>query len=102
MAESRSVKWKTMKKNHSSFFLQMLTVYAMMSYPKILSFMRWRIRNAPFVLWKEPKSLEEVFKIAEMMEPHARKVKPEGRDGFESKIKDLVEPFNVFQFHCDS
>ena len=64
--------------------------------------MRWRIRNSPFVLWKEPKSLEGVSKIAERMELYARKVKPEGKDGFESKLKDLVEPFNLFQFHCDS
>ena len=26
---------------------------------------------------------------------------PEGKDGFESKLKDLVETFNLFQFHCD-
>ena len=50
--------------------------------PKMLSLMRWRIRNSPFVLWKEPKSLEEVFKIAERMELYARKVKPGGKDGF--------------------
>jgi len=31
MAVARSVKWKTMKKkNHSSFSIEMLTVYAMM------------------------------------------------------------------------
>ena len=32
------------------------------------------------------------------MELYARKVKPEGKDGFESKLKDLVEPFNLFSF----
>ena len=42
------------------------------------------------MLWKEPKSLEEAFKIAERMELYARKVKPEGKDGFESKLNDLV------------
>ena len=42
------------------------------------------------MLWKEPKSLEESFKIAERMELYARKVKPEGKDGLESELKDLV------------
>ena len=42
------------------------------------------------VMEREPKSLEEVFKIAERMELYARKVKPEGKDGFESKLKVLV------------
>ena len=68
----------------------------------MLSLMRCRIRNSPFVLWKEPKSLEEVFKIAERMELYARKVKPEGKDGFECKLKNLVEPGNLFQFQSDS
>ena len=54
------------------------------------------------VMEREPISLEEAFKIAERMELHARKVKPEGKDGFESKLKDLVEPGNLFQVYCDS
>ena len=33
---------------------------------------------------REPKFLEKAFKIAERMELYARKVKPEGKDGFES------------------
>ena len=41
------------------------------------------------VMEREPKSLEEAFKIAERMELYARKVKPEDKDGFESKLKDL-------------
>ena len=39
---------------------------------------------------REPKSLE-AFKMAEMMEFYARTVKPLGKDGFDSKLKDLVE-----------
>ena len=70
----------------------------------MLSLMRWRIRNLPFVA-REPKSLEETFKIAERMELHTRKVKPEGKDVFESKLKliltDLVGPGNLFQVYCD-
>ena len=34
------------------------------------------------VMEREPKSLEEAFKIAERMEIYARKIKPEGEDGF--------------------
>ena len=45
---------------------------------------------------KRPESLEEAFMIAERMELHARKVRPEGKDEFESKIKDLVKPGNLF------
>ena len=50
---------------------------------------------------KEPKSLEKAFKIAERMELYAWKVLPESKDGFESKLKDLVEPGNVFQVYCE-
>ena len=32
---------------------------------------------------------------------YARKVEPEGKDGFESKQKDLVEPGNLFQVYCE-
>ena len=53
------------------------------------------------VMEREPKSLEEAFKIAERMELYARKVKPEGKDGFESKLKDLVEPGNLFLVNCE-
>ena len=63
--------------------------------------MRWGTRNSTFVIWKEPKSLEKASKIAERMELYARKVKPEGKDGFESKLKDLVEPGNLFQVYCE-
>ena len=45
--------------------------------------------------------LEKAFKIAERMELYARKVKPEDKDGFESKLKDLVEPGNLFQVYCE-
>ena len=76
------------EKNHSSFSIEMLTVYAMK--PKMFSLMRWRIRNYHSCYGKSPKSLEEAFKIAERMELYARKVKPEDKDGFESKLKDLV------------
>ena len=54
------------------------------------------------VMEREPKSLEETFKIAERVELYARKVKPKGKDGFESKLRDLVEPGNLFQVYCDS
>ena len=54
------------------------------------------------VMEREPKSLEEAFKIAERMELYARKVKPEGKDGFDSKLRDLVDPGNLFQVYCDS
>jgi len=48
-------------------------------------------KELPFVCYgKSLKSLEEAFKIAERMELYARKVKPEDKDGFESKLKDLV------------
>ena len=50
---------------------------------------------------REPKSLE-AFKIAERMEFYARKVKSEGKDGFDSKLRDLVDPGNLFQVYCDS
>ena len=53
------------------------------------------------VMEREPKSLEKASKIAERMELYARKVKPEGKDGFESKLKDLVEPGNLFQVYCE-
>ena len=49
---------------------------------------------------REPKSLEDAFKNAEGVELYARKVKPKGKD--ESKLKDLVEPDNLFQVYCDS
>ena len=52
------------------------------------------------VVEREPKSLEDAFKIAERVELYARKVKSEGKD--ESKLKDLVEPANLFQVYCDS
>ena len=54
------------------------------------------------VMEREPKSLEEAFKIAERMELYAKKVKPEGKDGFDSKLRDLVDPSNLFQVYCDS
>ena len=38
---------------------------------------------------------------AERMELYARKVKPEGKDGFESKLKDLIEPGNLFQVYWE-
>ena len=96
MAEARSVNWKTMKKkNHSSFFIQMLTVYAMMPKPKMLSLMRWRIRNSPFVLWKEPKisrgSLQDCRKDRTLCE--------EGQGWVRIQANG---PDNLFQFHCDS
>ena len=50
---------------------------------------------------ESPKSLEKAFKIAERMELYARKVKPEGKDWFESKLKYLVEPGNLFQVYCE-
>ena len=53
------------------------------------------------VLEREHKSLEKASKIAERMELYARKVKPEGKDGFKSKLKDLVEPGNLFQVYCE-
>ena len=53
------------------------------------------------VMGREPKSLLEAFKIAEKTELFASEVKPEGKNGFESKLKDLVEPGNLFQFYCD-
>ena len=39
--------------------------------------------------------------IAERMGLYAREVKPEGKDGLESKLKDLVEPDNLFQVYCE-
>ena len=51
---------------------------------------------------REPKSLEEAFKIADRMKLYARKVKPEGKDGFDSMLRDLVDPGNLFQVYCDS
>ena len=49
---------------------------------------------------RETKSLKKAFKIAERMELYAKKVKPEGKDGFESKLKYLVKPGNLFQVYC--
>ena len=46
---------------------------------------------------REPKSLG-AFKIAERMEFYARKVKPESKDGFDSKLRDLVDPGNLSRF----
>ena len=103
VAEARSVKWKTMKKK--SFILLP---------PDADSLRHNAIAKDTFidalgdkeltihVMERELKSLEEAFKIAERMELYARKVKPEGKDGFESKLKDLVEPGNLFQVYCDS
>ena len=91
MAEARSVKWKTMKKQ--SFILL---------HPDADSLRHDAITKDAFigaledkeltlhVMEREPKSLEEAFKIAERVELYARKVKPEGKNGFESKLKVLV------------
>ena len=51
------------------------------------------------VMEREPNSLE-AFKIAERIEFYARKVKPDGKDGFDFKLRDLVNPGNLFQVYC--
>ena len=87
------------EKNHSSFFIQMLTVYAMLPKLKMLSLMRWRIRNSPFVLWKEPKisrgSLQYCRKDGTLCE--------EGQAWGQGRVRiQAKEPDYLFQFHCDS
>ena len=54
------------------------------------------------VMEREPKSLKEAFKIAVRMELYAKKVKSEGKAGFDSKLRDPVDPSNLFQVYCDS
>ena len=48
---------------------------------------------------REPKSLESL-QDCRKIELYARKVKPESKDGFESKL-DLVEPGYLFQVYCE-
>ena len=50
---------------------------------------------------REPKSLEKALQDCRKDGTLCVKVKPESKDGFESKLKDLVKPGNLFQAYCE-
>ena len=105
MAEARSGEWETVKK--TSFILLPPDADSLRhdAIAKAQRCFHWCVGDKELtihVMGREPKSLEEAFKIAERMELYARMDKPEGKDGFESKLKDLAEPGNLFQVYCDS
>ena len=80
---------------YSGQYTTMADAIAKDAFIDVLGYKELTIRG----MWREPESLE-AFKISEKTELCARKVKPEGKDGFESKINDLVEPGYLFQVYC--
>ena len=92
MAEARSVKWKTMREK-KSFILLHRDADSLRhdAIAKNVFIDALEDKELPFVLWKEPKisrgSLQDCRKDGTLCEEGKA---CEDKDGFESKLKDLV------------